>query len=181
MKAERFPQTNRLWWALLALFAALFVNWFNYTKRIIPSDLTQVSGVLMESSTIGSAKRPPTPRFTLSGNAADFRIDPRVFRDVMPGGFPADFIPGAKLAVLVDKHELASPAKPPLNPQASVIWVNGLTVNGRRQFGVPDVSKSEATNDRWGLALLVGALAFVAYATISRRNVPGARWQGGSR
>ena len=170
MRTPRLPQTNLLWWAVPALLIALFVNYFNYKHRVIPSNQTPVSGVLKEWSAISNTKHSPTPRFTLSEQPTDFRIDPRVFRHVMPGGFPSDFVPGAKLTVLVDKRELASPSRPPLNPKISVMWVSALTVNGRPQFGVSDVSKSEAANHRWGVALLVGAFAFLAYATINRRK-----------
>lgn len=170
MRTPRLPQTNLLWWAVPALLVALFVNYFNYRHRVIPSNQTPVSGALKEWSAISNAKHSPTPRFTLGEQPTDFRIDPRVFRDVMPGGFPTDFVPGAKLTVLVDKRELASLSGLPLNPKISVIWINGLTVNGRPQFGLSDVAKSAAANDRWGIALLVGAFAFAAYATINRRK-----------
>lgn len=159
--------------AILAIFiaATIFVAFFNWTHRTRPEQQTAVRGQLVEWSELRGSKGGRTPRFTINGYRGDFRIDPSIFRDVMHRQMPIGFVPGASVEITADATQLASPVHPTLDPSASIIWANGLSVEGRRQFDVTNVVEHEEQDSLWLIPLLGVQLALFGYfAMLWRRR-----------
>lgn len=159
--------------AVLAVFIAMIIcmAFFNWTHRVRPDQQAVVRGQLVEWSELNASKGKKTPRFTIGGYRGDFRIDPFIFRDLMNRQMPIGFVPGANVEITADATQLASPAHPPLDPGASIIWVNGLSVEGRRQFDVTNVVEYRKRDSLWLIPLLGVPLAlFGYYAMLWRRR-----------
>ena len=159
--------------AVLAVFIAMiiYMAFFNWTHRVRPDQQAVVRGKLLEWSELNASKGNKTPRFTIGGYRGDFRIDPFIFRDLMNRQMPIAFVPGANVEITADATQVASPAHPPLNPGASIIWVNGLSVEGRRQFDVTNVVENRKRDSLWLIPLLGVPLAlFGYYAMLWRRR-----------
>jgi hypothetical protein len=158
---------------VLAIFIAaiIWMEFFNWTHRVRPDQQAVVRGQVVEWSELNASKGKKTPRFTISGYRGDFRIDPFIFRDLMNREMPTGFVPGAKVEITADAKQLASPDHPLLNPSASIIWVNGLSVEGRRQFDVTDVVGYRKRDSMWLIPLLgVPLTMFGYYAVLWRRR-----------
>jgi hypothetical protein len=154
--------------AILAIVIVVMIcmAFFNWTHRVRTDQQATVRGQLVEWSELKASKGARTPRFTISGYRGDFRIDPAIFRDLMNRQMPIGFVPGAKVEVTADATQLASPVHPLLKPSASIIWVNGLSVAGRRQFGVTDVVEHEKRDSMWLIPLLGVPLALFGYYAV---------------
>ena len=148
----------------LAIFIAAmtYAAFFNWTHRARPDQQAVVRGRLIEWSERRGSKGARTLRFTIDGYRGDFRIDPSIFRDVMNWQMPIGFVPGANVEITADATQLAS---------APIIWVNGLSVEGRRQFDVTNVLEHEEQDSIWLIPLIGVPLAlFVYYAMLWRRG-----------
>lgn len=130
----------------------------------------EVSGMLKEHEVFGRRKS-PTLHFKLAESELDFRIDPSLFRYAMEKVVPPEFEPGAAISVLVMKDEFAQPDRPLLNSDLRIVWVHGLTIDGREIFGLREMHAWEREDRYWGYALLVCVLASVIYF--------GIKWQRG--
>jgi hypothetical protein len=167
------PQSFPRILAVLAIFIAamVFAAFFNWTHRVRPEQQAAVRGQLVEWNEFRGSRGDRTPRFTISGYRGDFRISPSIFRDVMNRQMPIGFVPGANVEITADTTQLASPVHPMLDPSASIIWVNGLSVEGRRQFDVTNVVEHEEQNSIWFIPLIGVPLAlFGYYAMLWRRR-----------
>lgn len=151
--------------AVLAIVIAMiiYVAFFNWTHRVRPDQQAVVRGQLVEWSERNASKGEKTPRFTIGGYRGDFRIDPFIFRHLMKRQMPIGFVPGANVKITADATQLASPAHPLLDPGASIIWVNGLSVEGRRQFDVTNVVEYRKRDSIWLIPLLGVPLALFGY------------------
>ena len=158
----------------IVIAAIVCAGVFNWTHRTRADNQVVVRGKLLEWSEIRLRHNGRTPRFRITGNSSDFRIDPSVFRDVMKGKIPVGLVPGVQVEITADAAQVASPLRPPLDPSASVIWVSGLAVDGHRQFDVADVVKQETHNYIWLFPLFGMLLAFCCYVTFlwRRRSTP---------
>lgn len=158
---------------VLAIFIAMiiYVAFFNWTHRVRPDQQAVVRGQLVEWSALIASKGGRTPRLTISGHRGDFRIDPSIFRDLMNRQMPIGFVPGAKVEITADAAQLASPVHPLLDSSASIIWVHGLSIEGRKQFDVTDVVEHARRDSMWLIPLLGAPLAlFGYYAMLWRRR-----------
>lgn len=150
----------------LAFAAVLSMLGSNYLHRVHPEEQEHVTGKLIEWTEIAGSRRRPTLRFTISGFSADLRIDPFLFRDAMASRVPADFQPGAVIDVIASRSEIANPSRPALAKDLRIVWINGLSVNGRQAFELQAALRHQAKEELWGWVLLLAALAFVVYSFV---------------
>jgi hypothetical protein len=170
---KRRPKAN-LYLPVLTTISVVIVIYMmgsNYLHLVDTEKQIHIRGRLIEWSEIAlSNNRGKTPRFTLVGHSNDFRIDPYLFRDAMNGIMPAAFRPGADVDVTVDSREYKSPVRPVLNPEAKIVWVNGLAIDGVKQFGIEDVVRREKKDRIWSYVLLAFWLAACVYFWLNWRS-----------
>jgi hypothetical protein len=157
--------------SVAAVVALIFFGVFNWVHRARPEAQFRVHGQLLEWSQIRLGRnRGTTLRFTITGYKNDFRIDPALFRDLMKGRMPTDFVRGAQVEAMVDRAQLASPDRPPLDPGLRIVWVNGLAINGSPSFSVSDTVKHDARDGLLWWLLMAGALALCGCLWLDRRR-----------
>jgi hypothetical protein len=154
----------------IGLVMVVLVQGYNWFHRVNPDEQGHVSGTLVEWSDITTGRGGPTLRFTITGFAADFRVDPNLFREVMASRVPADFKAGAAIDVVAAQSMIASPSRPPLARDLGIVWVNGLSVNGTRLFDVQAVLRHESKDRFWGYGIVGVALAFLVYGFVDWRR-----------
>lgn len=157
-----------LLFAGLAFAAVLYMQGYNYQHQVRPDEQAHITGKLIEWSTISGSRRRPTPtlRFTISGFSADLRDDPFLFGDVMASRVSVDFQPGAAIDVIASRSEIANPSRPALAKDLRIVWINGLSVNGRQSFDLQAALRHQTKNELWGYVLLAASLAFFVYGFV---------------
>jgi hypothetical protein len=103
-------------------------------------------------------------RFTITGHTNEFRIDPALFRATLRREMPLTFKRGARIGLLADASQIATPFHPPANPSLAIVWVNGLSLDGVTQFGINDVVMHESNDWRYWWVLLAIAAAFFCFS-----------------
>lgn len=154
--------TAALVFPVIVIAAMVYAGFFNWTHRTRVDNQVVVRGQLREWSEIHIRKGGRTPRFTIVGNSSDFRIDPALYRDLMKGEAPVEMVPGAPVEIRAEAAQVASPLHPPWDPSASIIWVNGLAVDGRQVFSVADVIKHGRHDALFFIPLIGVPLAYAA-------------------
>jgi hypothetical protein len=109
--------------AFLAM--VIFVLAFNARARPGRDELAKFTGNLVEWSVVGAGK---ALRFSLEGGSADFRLDPKYFRDALKRRVPSEFRKGARVTVTARRSELQSPSTPLLS-NSEIVWVRGIDVD----------------------------------------------------
>lgn len=99
-------------------------------------------------------RRPSAIRFTLQQHEADFRIDPLLVRIFLPDEARLALRRGAHIVATVSLRMLRSPSHPALNPELSIVWVYGLSIDGATLYSTQDVADVWRRDDRWGFALI---------------------------
>lgn len=146
--------------SLVCLAIAVFMLVSNRHSRGVPPNLGVASGVMKDWSVIGSGK---TLRFTFEGDHRDYRLDPILYREAMNQKVPSEFRKGAKVEISARQEELESASG------STIAWVRSVSVDGKPVLEAKSAASIAASNDRWGYALVLLALASLVYNLV--------RWQ----
>ena len=143
--------------AFLAMVIFVFAS--NARERTGRDELAKFTGNLVEWSVVGAGS---TLRFSLEGGRADFRLDPKYFRDALKRRVPSAFRKGARVTVTARRAELQSPSTPLLS-NSKVVWVRGIDVDEIPVLEPRSVEAADTSDDRWGYVLLASAIGAFLY------------------
>ena len=153
------PDLKNFLLATAFLAMVIFVLASNARARTGRDDLAKFTGNLVEWSVVSAGK---TLRFSLEGGRADFRLDPKYFRDSLKRRVPSEFRKGARVTVTARRSELQSPSTPLLS-NIEIVWVRGIDVDEVSVLEPRSVEAADASDDRWGYVLLASASGAFLY------------------
>src|SRR6185437_2173134 len=152
---------------MLALF--LFGGYLNWSHAVQPERQATVHGDLEDWSVYNVSSKGGSHwilHLRMSGYSEEFRAE----MDLMGNKLPAGFKKGAALDITADATQLAFPLHSLFEPAVTIVWVNGLVVDGATAFAVADVLDHQRKQWIPWLMMVAMAAAYLAYTIMNSRK-----------